>query len=109
MDTGVIGELRVCDSTFICVGLVLTDERDDYEKGIGEACSGIIRESGVSGSQQYASKCEGLSALREILDWCIDAYPIRFVAARFPDRLPWKDLRVENTAVTSPGRGVGPQ
>ena len=69
----------------------------------GERCKRL------SSAQQHASECEGLSALRVFLDWCMDADPIGFVAARFLGRLPWKDPRVENNAAASPGRGVGSQ
>ena len=63
----------------------------------------------LSSAQQHASECEGLSALRDILDWCMDAGPIWFVAARFLGRLPWRDPRAESNVAASPGRGVGLQ
>ena len=111
MDTRVIGETRACDSTVLGVGLVLADERNDYEKdrrgmqrnNQGEWCERL------SSAKQHASGCEGLSALRDILDWCMDADPIWFEVARFLGRLPWRDPRVENNAAASPGRGVGPR
>ena len=56
MDTnGVVERPWMCDSTVLGVGLVLADERNDYEKGIGETCNGTIRKSGVSGSQARSS------------------------------------------------------
>ena len=54
----------------------------------------------LSSAQQHASECEGLSALRDILDWCMDAGPIWFVAARFLGRLPWRDPRAEKKKTT---------
>ena len=50
----------------------------------GERCERL------SSAQQHASECEGLSALRGILDKCMDASPIFFVATRFLGRLPWR-------------------
>ena len=73
MDANVIrGKPRERDSTVLGVGLVLADERNDYEKdrrgmqrnNQGEWCERL------SSAQQHASECEGLSALRGILDRC---------------------------------------
>lgn len=79
MDANVIwGRSRERDSTVLGNGLVLADERNDYEKdrrgmqrnNQGEWCKRL------SSAQQHASKCAGLSALRDILDRCMDADPI---------------------------------
>ena len=68
------------DSIVLGVGLVLADERNGYEKdrrgmqrnNQGEWCERL------STAQRHARKCAGLSALRDILDRCMDANPIRF-------------------------------
>jgi hypothetical protein len=38
----------------------------------------------LSSAQQHASECEGLSALRDILDWCMDADPIGLKRVKNP-------------------------
>jgi hypothetical protein len=38
----------------------------------------------LSSAQQHASECEGLSALRDILDWCMDADPIGLKRTKNP-------------------------
>ena len=110
------------------MGLVLADERNDYEKdrrgmqrnNQGEWCEnqGEWCER-LSDAQRHASKCVGLSALRDILDRCMDANPIRFctffkssgpvsrpLAVEGPPRCPAK--KKAGVAAASPGRGVGP-
>ncbi len=75
MDANVIwGRSRERDSTVLGVGLVLADERNDYERdrrGMQRNNQGEWWKR-LSRAQQHASKCAGLSALRDILDRCTD-------------------------------------
>ena len=79
MDANVIwGRSRERDSTVLGKGLVLADERNDYEKdrrGVQRHIQGEWCER-LSSAQRHASKCKRLIALRDILDRCMDADPI---------------------------------
>ena len=79
MDANVIwGRSRERDSTVLVNGLVLADERNDYEKdrrGVQRHIQGEWCER-LSSAQRHASEFERPIALRVILDRCMDAGPV---------------------------------